>query len=85
MCEDATYLSQRYKNSPKELLRRIMSLPCIAYLFIYLILQTFIHPRKGLHIEHARSFFQPFPFDVHTATSICKWLPRGTAVVLTVH
>lgn len=52
--ETSTYLSLSYRKltqiqTQKELLRRIKSFPCIAYLFIYLTLQTFIRSRKGLH------------------------------------
>lgn len=57
----------------KELLRRLKSLPCIAYLFIYLILQTFIHPRTGLH-RACSLFFQQFPsWHSHSHMHLLVW------------
>lgn len=57
----------------KELLRRIKSLSCIAYLFIYLFQQTFIHRRRGLH-EVCLLFFSNLLLDTLTVTCIrrCK-------------
>lgn len=65
------HISPRGSKLSKELLRRIKSLSCIAYLFIYLFQQTFIHCRKGLH-DVCLLFFSNLLVDILTLTCICS-------------
>lgn len=82
VCEDTTYLSWSYNRLLGEL-RRINSLSCIAYLFIYLM---FLYSPQGGFTHSGHALFSNFLLDAHCYINSHAFKePPSRTVVLIVH